>query len=484
VRSLPTLTRLQIVEALPGEHGQPIVVHEWMRDLLAALDNPAIVLLLLLLTRQSGKSTAMLHSAVSELFCRRGAYVVYAAAAEHQASAVYERKLRGPLTAFLKGFGIERAVKFTRRGVKVPALASELEILAHYEATNTGRTPTLFIADEARDISDAVFTALVPSIIGVGGKVFAGSSAGRPRGWFYELLKQPPAEEVWRYASAENLNPHASKRVLDFLRRRVGALFPAAMRRELENDFVEDGDELIPAGLVDAAVDDTLGEVAQHDGEAFGFLDLSRRRDLTTRVVIVRVGPRQPEAREHLLVVSIRTWNPRQQPTGEVPYAEVREDLASLPTRFPGLRQVLVDTGAESGDLLQWARQQPGLSIRVEGFTPSVTANMDLWGSLLGRLHARTISLPHHDRLLAELRGLRKEEFSFGSKWRVVDSSRKLHRDVSLSLAGACFAAGQEAAGMSPEMMLRVLAIGKGTGPGSVWADEDGVGDFYRDTQL
>src|SRR5262249_7305506 len=152
------------------------------------------------------------HVAVSELFCRPGAYVLYTAAAEHQANAVFERKLRGPLTAFLKAHGLSRMVKFTKRGVEVPSLGSELEIVAPNEATNTGRTPSLLIADEARDIPDGVFTTIVPSVIGAGGKILAGSSAGRPRGWFYELLKQPPAPEVWRYESAENENPHASKR--------------------------------------------------------------------------------------------------------------------------------------------------------------------------------------------------------------------------------------------------------------------------------
>ena len=39
--------------------------------------------------------------------------------------------------------------------------------------------------------------------------------------------------------------------------------------------------------------------------------------------------------------------------------------------------------------------------------------------------------------------GDRQEQFAFGSKWRVIDSSRKFHRDVSVSLAGACFAAGE-----------------------------------------
>src|SRR5262249_30643214 len=73
-----------------------------------------------------------------------------------------------------------------------------------------------------------------------------------------------------------------------------------------------------------------------------------------------------------------------------------------------------------------------------------MTANMQLWGALAGRLHARTLSIPRHERLIAELRNLRQESIALGASFRVVDGTRKLHRDVSLALAGACLAAGTE----------------------------------------
>ena len=80
----------------------------------------------------------------------------------------------------------------------------------------------------------------------------------------------------------------------------------------------------------------------------------------------------------------------------------------------------------------------------MRGFVGSLNSNAELWGSLAARLHARTISIPRHERLLAELHGLRQEMVGLSaSKWRVVDSSRRFHRDVSLALAGACFAAGE-----------------------------------------
>jgi len=106
---------------------------------------------------------------------------------------------------------------------------------------------------------------------------------------------------------------------------------------------------------------------------------------------------------------------------------------------------VLIDEGAEAGAVLPWAKAHPRLTLRVEGFRATPETNMALWGALAARLHGRTLSIPRHERLLAELRGLRQEAFAFGSKWRIVDGSRRFHRDVSLALAGACFAAGAAA---------------------------------------
>jgi hypothetical protein len=40
-RPIPTLSRLQVVEQLPGEFGQEIVLLQWLREFIAALDDPA-----------------------------------------------------------------------------------------------------------------------------------------------------------------------------------------------------------------------------------------------------------------------------------------------------------------------------------------------------------------------------------------------------------------------------------------------------------
>jgi hypothetical protein len=294
-------------------------------------------------------------------------------------------------------------------------------------------------------VSDEVFAALAPSTIAAGGKILVASTAGRPSGWFHELANgADPEVRVIRVDGNEN--PYADPKVIGFLGRLLRRILPGAAARDLDNVFTDDGTEFLPSALIEAAIDDELGELPESVGPAFCFVDLSRRRDLTSRVVVVRKPARRPEATDHLVLVSLRIWNPKESPTGEVPFEEVRADLLDLPRRFPGLQRILVDEGAEAGSVMPFARAQAALSLLVDGFVASPASNMALWGALAARLHGQSLSIPRHARLLGELRNLRSESFALGSKWRVIDASRKLHRDVSLALAGACYAAGDGAA--------------------------------------
>jgi hypothetical protein len=438
------MNRLLLASRLTGEYGQPLELQPWWREAFAALDNPAINELLIWRPRQSGKSQLLAALAITELLLRPGAYVVMAAASEKQAAAIYTRKIKLPLVRLLH---LARAsswwrkhVRLSKRGIEYTTGGAALEVMATNQETSPGRSPTLLIIDEARDIPDEFYTAFAPSAIGAGGKVVIASTAGAPRGFFYELVRHP-LEETWLHHANTNDNPHADRRVINFLKRRLQLVMPTAARRELENEFTDDGNEFFPAALIEAAVDDALGEAAESEAPAFVMYDLSRKRDLTSRTVVLLGPPLRPEAREHLVVASIRMWDPKRSPTGEVDFAEVRADLDLLPRRFPGLCAVLIDEGAEAGALLPFARSHALLAGITKGFTATVESNMRLWAALAARFHGRSLSMPRHERLIAELRGLRQEQVAFGGRWRVLDSSRRWHRDVSVTLAGACLAA-------------------------------------------
>jgi len=447
--------RLDIVGRLRGEFNQPLVVNEWWRDALRALDNPTIHEVALSLVRQSGKSQFLAAAAISELFVKPNAFVLYVAASEGQATSIFGRKLKSPLLAVRQSLGIGKQELFiSDRSIEIPSTGAALEVIPTSKVSAPGRSPTLLILDEARYIPDDVFSVLAPSVIGAGGTVVIASSAGPPRGFFHALVTHP-TEHTFLYRSATNENPYANRGVLNFIRQRLALLAPSAAQRELGNEFTEDGDTFLPSALIDVAVDDSLGELSSSAHEAFCFIDLSRKRDLTSVVVVIRTEPRQPEARDHLVIASLRTWDPKAEPTKEVPFAEVRAHVLALPARFPRLIKILVDEGAEAGSLLPFCRSEPTLTLKTDGFVASATTNEQIWSALAARLHAKTLSIPRHERLLGELRNLRQETFALGSRWRIVDASRQFHRDIAVSLAGACYTAGQaEILGPLPPWLL------------------------------
>ena len=157
---------------------------------------------------------------------------------------------------------------------------------------------------------------------------------------------------------------------------------------------------MFPRALIEASTDDTLGEVPSSLLPAFAFVDLSRRRDLTTIATVLRDGPRRPEALDHLVVASLQVFDPKAMPSGEIDFELVRAALAQLPERFPHLSALAVDEGAESGSVLPWARAIRGCRCSFSGFTATVAENMRFVERVECSAPRAHLSLPPHERLL------------------------------------------------------------------------------------
>src|SRR5262245_11401259 len=270
-RSDVSMNRLVLAAQLTGEYGQALEICGWWREAFEALDNPAIKELLLSRPRQSGKTQCLAAMAITELFLRPSAHVVMAAASEQQAWAIFDRKIKKPLERMFQLRGVNASwrqhITMTKRGIQLSTGAT-LGVIATNEATSPGRSPTLLLLDEARDIPDEFYAALAPSAIGAGGKVVIASTAGPPYGFFYELV-QHPLEGTWVHHASTNDNPQADRHMINFLERRLSVIMPAAARRELGNEFTDDGNEFLPAALIEAAVDEALGEVWESEAPAF-----------------------------------------------------------------------------------------------------------------------------------------------------------------------------------------------------------------------
>jgi hypothetical protein len=457
------LTRRQVIERLQGERGQALTILPEWEQALAALEDPATFEILLKTVRQWGKSQLLAGIGIAETVTVPGSYVIFVSASESQAGAIYARKIRKPVERLARQLGL--AIRTTKRGYEIPSLNSAFEVISPNETTAPARSPTLLEIDEARDIDDAVYETLIPSVVGANGKAVIASTPGRMRGFFYQLVSHPAPGTVL-IASTENHNPYANRGVIGFLRERLRLSNPAAEQRELGGEFAEEGGEFLSWALIESAVDPDWHEIQRSTGEAYAALDLSRKKDLTSLVVLIREPARRPEAPDHLRVALLVVWNPAESPTGEVDFVGVRAVLDTLPARFPNLVECVVDEGSEGGSVLPWGRSRPGLTTKMKGVTATVDSNMHMWSALAARLHGQTVSLPRHERLLAELRNLRQEPTMFGSKWRIVDASRRYHRDISAALAMAVAAAGEApSAGLWFQRSNGILGISRGTPP-------------------
>ncbi len=445
------MTRLEWLKVFKNEQGRELRPLSWWWLLWNALDEESALIVVLSLMRQSGKTTACLTVAGHHLVDIPNALVIFVAGAEGQGQELFRRKLRGPLIAALRALDVDlKKCVFTKRSVELPN-GARLEVLAPSEVSGVGRTASLLVIDEARFVEDGVLASLLPSVIATGGKVLIASSAPRLEdgGFFLGLLNAPPAEARVIRVEGTNENPYAQASQIGAVGRLLARISPSFYRREILNELVaDDARSLFPLPLIERAIDPTLAEMPSSPAPAYAGVDLARRKDLASMVVVVRTEPQRPEARDHLRVASITVWDPKASPTGEVDFAQIRAAVGELPKRFPKLERIVIDEGSEGGSLLPHCRAHPGLSLRVQGFTATVDSNMAIWSSVAARLHAGTLSLPRHQRLIDELVNLRQEEIALGSRWRVVDSTKRFHRDIAVSLALAVHAAGE--AGPAP----------------------------------
>lgn len=416
---------------LVNERGEPVRVLPWWIGIAEGLRDKLEVAVKTI--RQQGKS--LLAGAVSNylLFNARDSYLLLVAASEAQAKAIAAQKFKRPIEANPR---LARDARVLENRIEVPALGNVLEIVPASEATSPGRTVNLLILDEAREIDDSLYLRLRPSTMACEGRTLITSTPGPPRGFFYEIVSNPGPETFVFDAGADVINPYTSER---HMREAAGLahLFPGLHAREYLGRFADLGDEYVTRERLNACVDPALENRATARGAVYAFLDLSRRRDLTSLVAVERTP--DPDL---LTVIRIETIDPRRCPGGEIDFGAVRLLLADLCSCFR-VRVLGVDDRAEAGELLAWCRTQRwGGAVRPMAATAQ--SNMETWGRLAERVAAGTIRIPAHRRLVDELLALRVEDMAGGRLWRVVDTAKRLHRDVSMALAGAVWLATEK----------------------------------------
>ena len=440
----------------------------WYDDIFKAVADPKVKLVLVNSIRQSGKSTLLFLIMLYHLFNRQRFQAAVIASSKDTVKSIFRQKVSDVVNRSPK---LRADARILNESISVPRLMSHAELYPS-EAVGglIGRSLNMLLLDECCLIPDESIAAALPSVLAQeDGKVIAISSSWAPSGWFYESVmtaERVDDRTVYMFRSDNReLNPAASQENLDAMSKMLIRINEAYEKRFLSTEFAELGNEFLPRAVVDACVKHDLVNATSSKLPCYAFLDLSLKRDLTSRVI---VAYERANGGDRYTTINIDVIDPKGFINKRVDFNAVKAMIESDYRNF-SIRKYLIDERAEAGELMQWARER---GFVLEPFNATVDRNMAIWGRLLELLSSGKLSIPNNRRLLSELYNLRIEEFSFGRSFRITDASRKLHRDVSMALAGAAWAASEHRA-VEP----RIVWLGGDERPERRWID---ASDFFN----
>lgn len=433
------ISRKQFVE----KYVQDIEYFPWYAELDKATDDSKYKMVLMNTIRQSSKSSwALSVNALFNLFNIKGWQGAGIASSKDTFKAIFRQKVAEVISHSPR---LKKDAKVFDSYCSVPRLGTYFEIFpAESVGAVVGRSLNTIYIDEAALTSDEVIATLMPSVMAQENcKIIAVSSSWAPRGWFYDLIQAQEEKsdlQIFIFRSdKKDLNPYASMNNLDFMSRMLLKINPAYEKRFLSTEFAEIGDEFLPRKLIDSCVDYDLINKTDSKNPCYAFLDLSLKRDLTSRVIV--------EADKDLFTaINIQALDPQRSANKRIDFDAIKEMIKSDFKNF-NIRSYLLDERAEAGELLQWCKSK---GYYLEPFNATVKTNMQIWGRLNELFQNCKLKIPNNRRLLNELYGLQIQEFAFGQSFRVIDSKKKYHRDISMSLAGAAFIASEAQSHLGP----------------------------------
>lgn len=214
---------------------------DWQRDVLRSRSSR----ILLLASRQSGKSTVSAVKALHTALYQPKSLTLILAPAERQAKETFQK-----ISAAYRELGHAPAPDSDRAlGMELPN-GSRVEALPGTHKTIRGFSgPSLLIVDEASRIDDSLYHALRPMLATTGGALLMLSSPAGKRGVFYEEYTGGVGWE--RYEVKAEDCPRISP---EFLEEERQTLPHRVFRQEYECEFVELEDVVFSTEAVDSAI--------------------------------------------------------------------------------------------------------------------------------------------------------------------------------------------------------------------------------------
>lgn len=448
------------------------------------VDGTKVILTILNLKRQQGKTTTGAAYSLSELFLARNSNILYLAASEKQSGRIFESKWVQPIR---RNKRLDNKVDINGTEIIHKKRGNRILYVSTSVKSVPGGSWRLLIIDEGAMIAGKVVSKLVPSIMAAQGvecpwghytagiederttcpacdaplerwygRILIMSSSDEDSGWFYELVSLidvEPKASTHMYRSAETINPHTSESTINALEETFGRLpsMEGLMGRELRNEFTREGDEFVPAKALEAVTIKSLRQSETSEMPCVGFLDCSRTNELTSLIIVGDPGTDPTRPFDLLRLLRVDVWDPRET-GGRIDYKAIRPHLSHvMGGPYPSLLKLLIDTTLiqDAKELYDWTQQQPWRG-RVEAFQADRLSNQLMWQHLSQRILAgpTALQLFPHKRLHDELRAARVKVTNEGAE-KVIDTvdgdhrRGRLHRDVSMSLAGCCMIAAR-----------------------------------------
>jgi hypothetical protein len=216
----------------------------WQRGVLLSTSRQII----LLVTRQGGKSTVSSIRALHKALYTPGSLVLLLAPAYRQSKELF-RKIKDAYNALLSpvGVAVESSLELElKNGSRIVALPGK-------EATIRGFSGVaLLIVDEASRVPDELYQAVRPMLAVSGGEILLLSTPFGKRGFFFHEWTEGGAD--WHRAKVIAYEcPRMSREWLDEERRRIGDWW---FSQEYLCEFVETTDQVFSYEDIRRALDD------------------------------------------------------------------------------------------------------------------------------------------------------------------------------------------------------------------------------------
>lgn len=220
-------------------HDLGMVPDPWQERLLRCRSNRV----LLLCSRQLGKSTSTACLALHQAAYHPGSDVLLVSRSERQSGELFVK-----VSQFYRRLRPVEAVKELAlsielvNGSRIIALPGDGDTIRGYSA------PSLVIIDEASRVPDDVLAACLPMLVANNGRLVCLSTPRGKRGFFYErFISDDPAWERInaRACDSPRISPEA-------LVEQLASLGPRLYAQEFENQFLEETDQVFSADSIEA----------------------------------------------------------------------------------------------------------------------------------------------------------------------------------------------------------------------------------------